>query len=360
MIETTKLKITTITPVTIGSGIELSPYSDYIIDNNQVCFLNKAKLQKIIATKDHWLDLYIQGVATQMDNNRSNFDIKAFILNNRIVDDIEEVILYRCPFVTTTPQSKLPIKGVVKSPLLEPYFPGTTIKGVFKTILMYNWLKTNPGADRMIEDVINGDNFNSLEKKFECKVDEYSNTLMQPNVIQLVSDSKPLAKNANVVVDCYRKMPIRFECVDKGKNTEFTLGLEKYKWEDLSKQANDYATAVLEREFALVEEDDKLTEYYNQLVDIEEKISKSGKNTAYIRIGFGKGYYLNSLGIAVYDYVTQKKSDEMYYKYEAFLKKEFAKKGKLDDFSLDNFPRTRLMVKKTQEPLGWIKIEKIN
>jgi len=359
MIERTQLKITTITPVAIGAGIELSPYSDYIIDNNQVCFIDKAKLQKIIASNNRWLDLYVQGVAMQMDNNRSNFDIKSFLFNNNIVEELDEIILSRCQFQTDMPQSKLSIKGIIKTPLLKPYFPGTTIKGAFKTIMMYNWLITNENAERMIEDVIAGGNFNALEKKFECKVDEYTNNLIQPNTIQLVTDSKPLARNSNVVVDCYRKMPIRLECIAKNKSTEFEIALENYKWEELAEQAYNYTSAVLEREFALVEDDNKLTKYYNYLADLEEMMNETDSNTTYLRLGAGKGYYLNSLGIAIYDYITQEGKEALYAKYESFMKNEYAKKGKLDNFSLEEFPRSRLMVKTTQEPLGWVKIEKM-
>jgi CRISPR-associated protein Csm5 len=376
MIEKTKLKITTVTPVTIGSGAELSPYSDYIVDNGQICFIDKTKLQNIIATNDSWLDLYVQGVAMQMDNNKSDFDIKSFLLNNKIVTNIDEVISYRCDFTTNTPQSKLPIKGIIKSPLQQPYFPGSSIKGGLKTVFMYNWLKTNKKSDAKIEEVINGKeiekngefkkiavNFDWLEKLFECKVNEETNILIRPNTIQQATDSKPLSKDSNIVVDCWRKMPIRFECIAKDKTTEFELTLENYKWNDLVEQMNDYAFDVLNRELDLVEKDDKLKIYYNQLLDmqdlINDELEKSESSTAYLRIGFGKGYYLNSLGIAIYDYVTKEGKEDLYDKYESFLKKEFAKRGKEDDFSLENFPKTRLFVSKTQEPLGWVKIERI-
>jgi len=361
MIEKTKLKITTITPVTIGSGAELSPYSDYIVDNGQICFIDKTKLQNIIATNDPWLNHYVQGVAMQMDNNKSEFDIKSFLLNNKIVTNIDEVISYRCGFTTNTPQSKLPIKGIIKSPLQQPYFPGSSIKGGLKTVLMYNWLKINKNADEKIEEVINGSNFTFLEKRFEYR--ELQDGNFMPNAIQQVTDSKPLSKKSNIVVDCWRKMPIRFECIAKDKTTEFELTLENYKWEDLAEQMNDYAFDVLNRERDLAEKNDKIKNYYKQLVDIQdlinEELEKSESSTAYLRIGFGKGYYLNSLGIAIYEYVTKDGKEDLYDKYECFLKKEFAKKGKEDNFSLEDFPKTRLFVSKTQEPLGWVKIERI-
>jgi CRISPR type III-A-associated RAMP protein Csm5 len=127
----------------------------------------------------------------------------------------------------------------------------------------------------------------------------------------------------------------------------------------MAKQANQYAANVLDREFELIGEDEKTTKYYNHLVDIEEKLSEISDNIAYLRIGFGKGYYLNSLGIAIYDYVSQDGKADLYDKFEKFIKHQFAKPKREEDVSLEGFPKTRLFVTKTQEPLGWIKIEKV-
>lgn len=361
MSETTKLKITTVTPVTIGSGVELSPYADYFIDKGQVFFIDKNKMvEKIMQKGDNCLDRYIYGVANGIDNNHSKFDLRTFLLNDKIVQNMDEVISYCCSF-TGNSNSKLPIKSIVKSPLAKPYFPGSSIKGALKTILMYNWLKTNKKeADKTIERVINDGNFDWLEKQFEYKEDD-SKTIIRKNVIQQVSDSQMLPKDANVVVDCDRKVPLRFECIAKGQTTEFELTLEDYKWKDLANQANEYVKDVLEREYALVEKDKKLIRYYNFLVEIEDKIIEAEDNIAYIRIGFGKGYYLNSLGIAIYDYVIQEGREDLYSKFENFINVQFKKNrfGNTQKIDLEDFPKTRLFVAKTQEPLGWVKIEKI-
>lgn len=365
------LKITTLTPVTIGSGSELSPYSDYVIDNGQVCFIDIKKMQdKILHKGESYFDKYVQGVAMKIDNNRSEFDLKSFLTNNQIIKDISEVISYRCPLEGKT-QSKLPIKGLLKSPLQEPYIAGSTIKGALKTILMYNWLKTDKQANIKIEEVINGkvDNFGKLkdlsfdwlEKQFETFING-QNELVRLNTIQQITDSTRIAKENIVVVDCFRKMPIRFECIAKNKSAEFELDLGQFEWEELAKQANEYVEDALDREFSLVDDDEKMNGYHNYLVEIEEKILNAEKNTAYLRIGFGKGYYLNSLGIAIYDYVCQEGKENLYDKYEEFINKNFARKdkyGNIQEIDLEEFPKTRLFVTSTQEPLGWVKIERI-
>ena len=292
---------------------------------------------------------------------------QSFLLNNKIVREIDEVIAFRCNIITILNNSKLPIKAMIKSPLQEPYFPGSSLKGALKTVLMYDWLKTNEKATQKMEDVINGKyengkhkeiNFDWLEKEFEYKEIDNDNFTLQ--TIQQVSDSKILPKDSNIVVDCDRKMPMRLECIKKDASTEFELTLENYHWKDLALQANNYAFDCLNRELDLVENDKNLINYHNFSVDIYTLINDEfelDNNIAYFRIGFGKGYYLNSLGLALYDYVKDK--EKLYNKFERFLKRQFAKKGEFDDFSLEEFPRTRLMVEKTQEPLGWIKIEKI-
>ena len=383
MNETTKLRITTVTPVTIGSGVELSPYADYITDNEQICFIDKKKMvEKIMQKGESYLDQYVYGVANKMDNNRSEFDLKSYLLNNEIVKSIDDVISSRCP-LTGNFNNKLPVKGIVKSPLAKPYFPGSSIKGALKTVLMYNWLKTNENAEKTIKKVINDGNFDWLEKLFEYKEDEITKNVVRENVIQQVTDSKMMSRNSNVAVDCYRAgIPLRFECIAKEQTTEFELTLANYKWEDLVEQANDYAFDCLDHELHLIskqinqlseekdkcnEEDSvikiekfivKLNNYRKQVSVIQDLIDNESMN-AYFRIGFGKGYYLNSLGIAIYDYVSQKGKEDLYKIFVKFLKEEVAK-GTKGEFSLENFPKTRLFVTKTQEPLGWIKIEKIN
>ena len=201
MSETSKLRITSVTPITIGSGAELSPYADYIIDKEQVYFIDKGRMVKRIMQKgDSYLDRYVYGVANGMDNNRSEFDLKNFLLNHQIVQSIDEVVSSRCPF-TGNPENKLPINGIIKSPLSKPYFPGSSIKGALKTILMYNWLITNKNADKTIERVINDGNFDWLEKQFEYKEDDVSRDIIRKNFIQQVTDSRMLPNETNIVVD---------------------------------------------------------------------------------------------------------------------------------------------------------------
>ena len=207
----------------------------------------------------------------------------------------------------------------------KPYFPGSSIKGALKTVLMYNWLKTNKNGDKAIEDVITNRKFDWLEKEFEYKEAEFTHEVIRENTIKLITDSRSLGKDSTVIVDCYRKMPIRLECIAKNQNTEFELMLDNYKWSDLANQANQYAEDTLNREIELIENDERWIKYYSFLANIKKELVEANDNTAFFRIGFGKGYYFNSLGIAIYDYVSQEGKKRLYERYEVFINNEFAK-----------------------------------
>ena len=355
-----KLKITTLTPVTIGSGDELSPYSDYLIDDNQVCFIDKQKMHdKIMQRGEKFFNLYIEGVATKMDNNRSDFNLKSFLTNYQIIKSVDDIISYRCPFVGNA-ASKLSVKGLIKSPLQEPYFPGSSIKGALKTVLMYNWLKTNEKGGDTIKKVVYEKNFDSLEKQFDYKENNITHEVVSKNTIQQITDSSHIPKENIIIVDCYRKMPIRFECIAKNNTAVFELTLENYKWGDLANQINKYAEDALEREFALINEKEDRTDYYNHLVDLENFIVDNSENIALLRLGFGKGYYLNSLGLAIYNYVKKPGKENLYSKFSQFINEQFAKNDEFgipQEIDIEEFPKTRLFITSTQEPLGWVKIE---
>ena len=363
--ERTKLKITTVTPVAIGSGNELSPYADYVVDRNRVFYIDRKKLQRKIAHNDQLLECYITGIASKMDNNRSEFDLKRFLLN-AVKVNIEDVSLLHCPMISRKPESKLTIKSMLKTPFHEPYFPGSSLKGALKTVLMYAWLNSKK-ASEWVEDFLKkcgepdrnesdkGINrlLNDLESKFE-----YSES--HPQVLQQVADSSPIAKESVTVVDGTRNMPIRIECIQSRVQSTFELCLCNKTWNELANSINAYAINVLYREEDLIKDDDNLIDYYNRLVEIQEKIQDliddAVDGVAYLRIGYGKGFYFNSIAEVVYEYA--KKDNAKFRLYENYMKRLYPPKpGKT--FKLDDFPKTRLYIDKTQEPLGWVKIEKI-
>src|SRR5690625_1451024 len=123
-----KIKATVITPVSIGSGIQLSPYKDYFISNNKVHYVDENKLSQLVAKDPALMDTYDEGVAN-MDGNRSNFDLKGFVQNHLSMDPFDLVrnsIEFR-----GNSNAKLPINEAIKTPTGQPYIPGKRWKEDF-------------------------------------------------------------------------------------------------------------------------------------------------------------------------------------------------------------------------------------
>src|SRR5690625_2090894 len=174
-----KIKATVITPVSIGSGIQLSPYKDYFISNNKVHYVDENKLSQLVAKDPALMDTYVEGVAN-MDGNRSNFDLKGFVQNHLSMDPFDLVrnsIEFR-----GNSNAKLPINEAIKTPTGQPYIPGSSIKGAIKTVLVYTDLQKTDFGKRWKEDFfkqLENINFNRrvTERDLQQRLKEQLNAL---------------------------------------------------------------------------------------------------------------------------------------------------------------------------------------
>jgi CRISPR-associated protein Csm5 len=366
MTATTKLKITTLSPVTVGSGAEWSPYADYVIDGGQFYLLDRNKITKKIAENDSWMEQYINAVSAGMDNNRSDFDLKTF-LTSTLRESVDNMSVFHCPLLSDNENRKLPVKALLRTPLYDAYIPGSTLKGTFKTALLYDRLKDEdvktvlqhcalPNQQHIRDKEIN--------KWLEKQEQQLEGQEQQSKIIQQVTDSTPIAKENSIVVDCWRNMSLRFDCIREGATSQFELTLNKCTWQDLAKNINDFSYSALAKEINLLENDDKNNEYKDELYKILDLCDNPSTNVAYLRIGFGKGYFANSIGDALFAYIEDLKNGQTKQRLEGifqkYLQSIFKKGGQIiSDFDMYNFPRTHLCTIKQQKPLGWIKIEKV-
>jgi CRISPR/Cas system CSM-associated protein Csm5 (group 7 of RAMP superfamily) len=170
------------------------------------------------------------------------------------------------------------------------------------------------------------------------------------------------------VVDCWRNgMPLRFDCISEETTSQFELTLNDYTWQELAEALNTFSYNTLARELNLLENSEKnaTSEEYR---DMSDKILDSCDNppagVAYLRIGFGKGYFANSIGDALFAYIENiaEKENKQHLEnvFEQYLQSIFKKGNQIiPDFDMYKFPRTHLQTSSQQKPLGWIKIEKI-
>lgn len=139
------LKAETISPVSIGNSEILSPYTDFVFDEEArlIHVLDKAALTQGIITKESEKDLmgtYINGIYDSFDNNRSKFNLRNFIEGNAELDSHAERFAERSvAYYGLNERDRREIKCVVKDNY-QPYLPGSSIKGAIKGAILYDWL----------------------------------------------------------------------------------------------------------------------------------------------------------------------------------------------------------------------------
>lgn len=359
-----KIKLSTLTPVAIGSGEELWPYADYIEEAGHIYVIDKVALQEKLATNDHWMDLYVEGVAKGMDNNRSSFDLKKFIVHT-LNETVQSLSIAKYPLETKIANQKIPVRSILKSPFGEPYIPGSSLKGAMNSAIMYSWLNNineeedNRAALEWVEDlskligIKNKSEWRSIEKHLELLKEQ---AIEQKKLKIRVADSAPMDRKI-AVVDCYRSMNLRLECIASNVVSELEIELAGITWEELMFAINLYSYNMLCRtmEILCAKENDKEDRLFlANLERLEKELDSLADNrqadTAYLRLGFGKGFYFNSVFLAIYNWMQ---GNEVGKKFQQFFMKKYPKMK-----NLDTFPETYIKTNCSNEPLGWVKIEK--
>ena len=358
-----KIRITTLTPVCIGSGEELSPYSDYIIDKGYVYVVDKITLQDKIAQNDAWMETYIEGISCGMENNRSRFNLKDFI-ENTLRMDIENISIVKYELKTAGQQQKLPVKCMLKTPFGEAFIPGSSLKGAIKTAIMYDWIndineqpKDGDPCIQWAKDLLRINPVrNDRKRTLEELLDSLNQDSIRKSEIEVfrITDSKPINKGRGIVIDCKRDVPLRIECISSGSEAlcEIETNLD---WHKLTRMINIYSYNMLCHNEHILQGDDRA--YKEKLESLEGELDvltdDLNSEIAYLRLGFGKGFYFNSIALALYDWVEEDEGKKE--KLKKILSTEYRKLS-----NLDLFPTTYLKTDVTHEPLGWIKIERIN
>ncbi len=371
------LQTETITTVSIGTGQTLSPYADFVLDEEQgnVYYINHDTVKKALAQKPELIDEYVNGVS-MMDNNRSNFQLSVF-LKTKLEIDIRKTAL-KSYKLSASAKGLKQLYTIIKNAGIHPYIPGSSVKGAIKTALLYDWLwSENENNKKWLRNYLTArkqEERDQLTDTLELQLNKY-----QPNV----SDSSLFDSNCVAVYDTKRlhlksgklTIPQTWEAISAGNAASLSISVirkadtEWIDWETMCDKINKYSYNNVAQELDLLEAlGSKIPQsIFNPLFDFNEKIFDRLQNaqsgTAYMRIGSGKGYFFNSIGLGLHDIdESDEKTD-----FRDFLKKNgYGKVYKKEtrrwegyDLKGDEFPLTRPIDVHSYLPLGWVKLEKL-
>jgi CRISPR-associated protein Csm5 len=374
-----QVKITTLTPVCIGDGQRLSPFSDYKLKRDKLIYLNQEVIKKALEKQPDLIDDYVEGIISGMDNTGSKFDIESFLYNYAKIDLAS--LTLKTIDSTAVPKGNKNLYTIIKNAGVYPYIPGSSLKGAVKTALLYNWLmdKNNHWCKDYLKLLDKNSSLTQEElkdKKIEFE-DIFDNQLEKFEFA--VSDSDIFPENSIKAIDTKRlhlkegkfTIPQTWEAIKENCSATITINSIKenkdklLNWSEICKIVNSYTLNSNDREWEIFNScgaennkfDVKLNDikriFYKFYKKSEDDINKADETACYLRLGSGKGYYFNSIGLALYN-ADKTNNKVLFYKFLKQMKFKSSKKYRLH---ATEFPLTRVLDLETYNPLGWVKLE---
>lgn len=128
------LKITVLSPLAINSGEELSVFSDYLVHNKRVHYIDQEKFIQLLETHPKFAEDYEQQVSNNKEISVDQFLIKLFKKN-----DIPISSVVKNDSVEFSGENTLPLRTIIKTDN-KPYIPGSAIKGAIRNAILYYYL----------------------------------------------------------------------------------------------------------------------------------------------------------------------------------------------------------------------------
>ena len=366
-----KYSLHCITPVHVGSGLKLGRM-DYVIKGNQLTVIDLQKLASLPGIDPEELS-----DAMEM----RNFEIEGYLRRKRI--DPAAVAAYAIPCsqalqVDRDRASQKEIICCLKDGLVNPYLPGSSIKGAIRTAILWERIKRDPGlkaeADLKVEAAMERAGPRNagawaalpLERLYLGRDPVKGN---HPNYDHLravkVSDTDVIQRDR---LQCFKaevknlrgdsldtKMSLFIEALKPGTETRMSITIDPFLLrEDIQKQLNfnvqdlkdlekiagsyysDYIKSEIE--FFSRYRESSAVEFYRRLLSLPEK-----RGGMLLRIGWGSGWH----GMTVSRLFPDQLND---------LRKAF----RLGRTNVDEFPKTRRMAlmdddpKYKMQPFGWV------
>lgn len=249
-LKTYKLTLKTVGPVFVGNGKDISKKEYIFSTKKEVQILDVYQMYMMLKKmgKEKAYESYL------LENSRD--DMKTWMKKENIpFEKVKPFVKYTLDAsdVVVENMRRLQILEMVKDPYGNPYIPGSSLKGMLRTILLSQNIRENKNSyDRDLEGITN-EIFSSnkasrttfLKRKLSDVENQCFHTLQRENTdwkdavndyMQgiIVSDSKPinvenliLSQRIELHTDGREnRLPVLRECIKPGTNIEFTLTID--------------------------------------------------------------------------------------------------------------------------------------
>jgi len=382
-----KIKLTTLSPVSVGDGDSLIPFTDYLLDGDEVVYIDQEKMEARLSEKPEYvLDELVKNIGYAANVRKNDFLLN-FIEDASLLDTSLEAVSRHGRIPAYGIDNVTELQTIVKN-FGQPYIPGSTIKGAMKNAILFDWLREDPAgreALRQFKESLfsrSKDRRDNPNKVYQEKVEDkifgsLRSRRRMPYSMFRVADTNPLPTTDALGVyktDRFHlskgnpdtQLSMIKEAVNAGCEFNFTLEIDA-KTKTFDKYIKKFRNNIFElfdiinyftlenlyqeldyfREEINPQVDKELSDYYSFLEDRVQEIEGHQKNKqsiALMRLGSGKTYYYNSIGLAFM---------QTYEKAEDRFRRQFRLRPKQD-----LFPVTRTITHDKRE-LGWVRIENV-
>lgn len=128
------LKITVLSPLAINSGEELSVFSDYLVHDERVHYIDQEKFIQLLETHPKFAEDYEHQVSNNKEKSVDQFLNKLFKKHSIPIASVVEN-----DSVEFSGGNTLPLRTIIKIDN-KPYIPGSAIKGAIRNAILYYYL----------------------------------------------------------------------------------------------------------------------------------------------------------------------------------------------------------------------------
>lgn len=385
------IHIKTITPLHIGGNEVLSPLADYWMDDaKEIHLINGDALAEAVYEADK-TETYIKAVE-EIITEKKNRMLSDFVQNTlkKEITGMESGIALKSFGV----ENPINIDCCIKTDG-QPYIPGSSIKGAVRTAILQNWLNSGkPESEKALDDFLNA--LASFSKRSDLKktkqADEIERVFRESAEEKLfgsLKEDKRLAASCLRINDTEKAnlydvavyqldrfnlltgekdIPILKQCIAKETVFSTVIYIDYYSYKqktfhsifkdiknkpDLFALLNSVSLQVLNYEIDALMNSNvwavKIKSYETFLGSMKERIEKSDNKTAYMRLGFGKLQFYQTIAMPIYKNTGMDETHGDWVQYLCYC-------NKMSDDIAAVYPSTRVLTSAEQEPLGWIEL----
>jgi CRISPR-associated protein Csm5 len=301
-------KISTLTPVHIGNGIELQGNFEYLNfrEEKKIALINAEKVLAILGEDNlhHWISC--------IDQNQPLLPLLKQRKPNLTSNDIADRIIHM------SVATEKPIRTQIHTGCEMPLIPGSSLKGAIRTALFAELIFDNPESvttsrnlkdyrnnwnDKIINNLIFGNDPNhDIFRLLQVGDVEFTNTVaFETNVINKYNTTWKIKQELSQVVETIpagltAKSRIQFNdlLLKRAGTNYFNRNSTKLKFDQLLSLINNHTMRLVEDEIDYwdnkAQNPEALGDYLDEMNLILESIQNCTETECVLRLGWGSGF----------------------------------------------------------------------